>query len=288
MYSSDDLGGGAYRIPATFTSSAAYGGMLALTAPFLVAAWAKSSRSFLHRRILEAGFLAAGLGVFMSASRTSAIVFAVIIAGVFVSLRTKFTHRLWICVLLVFVGWIVSKDERLQRFMTLRNSEYVTQRIGGSLDSENFLQLLSQYPMGNGLGGGGTSLPYFLRERLVDPVYIENEYGRILGEQGVPGLVLWVAFIFWLIASGWPRRVQDGGHLGRFLLWCALAFSFFGAPLGTGLLTAIPMTPILLISGGWLIGRNREERLLLENSANGQPQPQPVQSLSYECSKLTL
>ena len=99
-------------------------------------------------------------------------------------------------------------------------------------------------------------------EVFSDPnqVTIENEYARILLEQGLLGLIIWLCFIVWLLVAAWPGRVRQQ-YLGRLLLWCAVAFSFAGAPLGTGLLTAIPMTAILMLAGGWLIGRRREEEL---------------------------
>ena len=258
IYKSNDVAGGAYRIPATFVVSAAYGGVMAFTVPFLVAVWAKPSGVLFRRRLLEMGLLASGLGVFLSASRTSAILLAFSVVGIFTSFRLKASHRAGLVTLILLLAWLVNKDTRLQRFATL-DSAVVVQRIGWSVNS-TFIDVLAKYPMGNGLGGGGTSIPYFLQERLQNPVLIENEYGRILAEQGVLGLIAWLAFIVWMLLTAWPGRVQQE-YLGRLLLWCAVAFSFIGAPLGTGLLTAIPMTAILMLTCGWLIGRKREEGL---------------------------
>src|SRR6185369_15342708 len=117
---------------------------------------------------------------------------AVSLIGVFISLRLKASHRAGIITLLLIVGWLVDKDARLQRFTTL-NADTVVTRIGWSVNS-SFVDVLVNYPMGNGLGGGGTSIPYFLQERLKDPVLIENEYARILVEEGVPGLLAWTVF----------------------------------------------------------------------------------------------
>jgi hypothetical protein len=256
IYKSNDVAGGAYRIPATFVASAAYGGVMALTVPFLVGVWTKPSLSLFHKRLLEAGLVASGLGVFLSASRTSAILLAMSVVGIFTSLRLKTSHRAGIVAVLVLIGWLVGKDSRLQRFTTL-SPDVVTQRIGWSVNS-TFLDVLMNYPMGNGLGGGGTSIPYFLLERLHNRVSVENEYARILLEQGVLGLMTWVGFIAWLVVTSWPGKVRDQ-YLGRLLLWCTVAFSFASAPVGTGLLTSIPGTAILLLAAGWLVGRRREE-----------------------------
>src|SRR5439155_19207685 len=154
IYKSNDVAGGAYRIPATFVASAAYGGVMAFTVPFLVGIWAKPSVGLVRRRLLEASLVASGLGVFLSASRTSAILLAVSVVGVFISLRLKASHRAGIITLLLIVGWLVGKDTRLQRFTTL-NADMVVTRIGWSVNA-SFLDVLVNYPMGNGLGGGGT------------------------------------------------------------------------------------------------------------------------------------
>src|SRR5438128_540716 len=89
IYKSNDVAGGAYRIPATFVASAAYGAVMAMTVPFLVWLWAKPSVGLLRRRFLEVGLVASALGVFLSASRTSAILLAISLTGVFSSLRLQ-------------------------------------------------------------------------------------------------------------------------------------------------------------------------------------------------------
>jgi hypothetical protein len=259
IYRSNDLPGRAYRIPATFVSSAGYGNMMAFSIPFLFGAWAAPSIRFARKRLLEIGAIAAGIGVFLSASRTSAIMAAVYLLGVLVSVHLKASHRAATVMLFVVLAWVVAKDARLQRFTTLSDSAYVAKRIQGSVNS-TFTEAVLKYPMGNGLGGGGTSIPYFLKDRLDNPVLIENEYARILLEEGLPGLFLWVALILWLLVVTWPGKTSQD-RLGRLLLWCAIAFSFVAAPLGTGLLTAIPMTTVLMVGGGWLIGRAKEETL---------------------------
>ena len=101
-------------------------------------------------------------------------------------------------ILLGGMGWVVSGDQRLQRFMELRNTDSVVERISWSVNM-NFFEIAAEYPFGNGLGGGGTSIPYFLRGRIVNPVMMENEYARIMLEQGIMGLLIWIMFIVWLL-----------------------------------------------------------------------------------------
>jgi hypothetical protein len=154
----------------------------------------------------------------------------------------------WIGLILI-VATIVAVTPPMQRFVTLEDIDYVVRRIHGSIN-ENFITLALEYPMGNGLGGGGTSLPYFLQDRLINPVVLENEYARIMAEQGIPGLLLWLAFIAWLAmrpvgrcATPWYK----GKSLAR--LFCLLCFAT--APLGLGMLDATPSTEMLLMLAGW-------------------------------------
>jgi hypothetical protein len=137
----------------------------------------------------------------------------------------------------------------MQRFLTLEDSSFVARRIHGSVN-QSFIKLAIDYPMGNGLGGGGTSLPYFLQDRLSHPVVLENEYARIMAEQGIPGLLLWLGFIAWLAGRPAGRR-SDPWYKGKSLarLFCLLSFAT--APLGLGLLEGIPSTQMLLMLAGW-------------------------------------
>src|SRR6266516_6060839 len=119
IYKSNDVAGGAYRIPGTFVVSAAYGAVMALTIPFLIGVWSKPSCGPLRKRLLEAGLVAAGLGVFLSASRTSFVLLSFSLIGLFTSLRLKASQRAGIIALFLIVAWFVGKEQRLQRFTTL-------------------------------------------------------------------------------------------------------------------------------------------------------------------------
>jgi len=131
----------------------------------------------------------------------------------------------------------------------------VAERISYSVNM-GFFEIAAKYPFGNGLGGGGTSIPYFLQSRISSPVGIENEYGRIMLEQGIMGLMIWIAFVVWVIS----RRDSDPGdswYLGRRLAKVACAVFFVAALGGTGLLTSIPQTSLFLLLVGWVGARQR-------------------------------
>ncbi len=66
-------GGFVTRIPATFTSSAAYGGNMIASLPFLLGALTQERRGPWQRNLLLAGTGVSAVGVFLAASRTEAV-----------------------------------------------------------------------------------------------------------------------------------------------------------------------------------------------------------------------
>ncbi len=251
IYKSTDVAGyTAFRIPSTFPSASAYGGTMVMTLPFLIGALGIKHRSFWHGHLLVLALAATLLGVFMSAGRTPVVILSVLLLVTMLHGRFKWRTWLSLAVMISGLGWVVSSDERLQRFTTLADTDFVEDRIAGSVNG-TFLEVVSDYPLGNGLGGGGTSIPYFMQDLVKDPTRLENEYARIVMEQGIPGLALWLAFLTWLFSRN-TTAAGDAWHLGRRLAWFACGSAFANGVLGVGLLTSIPASCFLLMSAGWI------------------------------------
>jgi hypothetical protein len=255
IYLSRDVAGyTAYRIPACFVNAHAYGGTMVMTLPWLVGAWTERHRTAWHGPALVAALAVSLLGAFLAAARIHIVVLFLLLVVITGSGRLK--GLLWSGWLLLLggIGYLVASEERLQRFLTLRDTDYVANRIVGSVNL-TFWDLVLNYPLGNGLGGGGTSIPHFLKDLIIRPVAMENEYARILLEQGLPGLCLWAAFLFWVFT-----RPTGPGHeawsLGRRLLWFTCAAYFASGLLGTGLLTSVPHTLLLLVGMGWVAAQD--------------------------------
>lgn len=266
IYNSADVGSGdQYRIPSTFTGSHAYAGTMVMTLPFLLGAWAMTDTSRRRRALMICASIAAILGVFAGASRVHTIVLAVVLVAAFFSGSIAPGARALLFAVLTAIGVVVLGQERLQRFTTLEDTSFVSQRITGSVNS-SFWDLLFQYPFGNGLGGGGTSLPFFLQDRVRDRVTMENEYARILLEQGVIGLCLWIAFIGWFVSRRFSAA-RTSWKMGEHLAWIACCLYFDTAMIGTGLLTSIPQTALLLICAGWVSSRVPAEWTHLDREA---------------------
>jgi hypothetical protein len=104
--------------------------------------------------------------------------------------------------------------------------------------------------MGNGLGGGGTSIPYFLAPSVNRPVGAENEYARILLEEGIIGLVIWSAFAIWFMTNR-STFVKDDWFAGRRMAWWLSTFALVSASLGIGLLSSVPNSFLFLLMVGW-------------------------------------
>jgi hypothetical protein len=265
IYKSTSIAGtGAYRIPSSFINAHAYGGTMVATLPLLAGALVKKRWRTFQAVLLTLGVGAALLGVLMSAARTHFIGAAVVTIVATFSLRSRISYAFGWLLLIAAVAWTASGEQRLQRFLELRDTDTVTERISSSVNMR-FFEIAAAYPFGNGLGGGGTSIPYFLQDEIRNPVAMENEYARIMLEQGVVGLVFWIAFIMW-IASRRNDASDESSKLGRRLAKTTCLVFFIGGVMGTGLLTSIPQTSLFLLLVGW-VGARQAETSVEERSA---------------------
>jgi hypothetical protein len=238
-----------YRIPAIFVQQSAYSATMVLSMPLLAGAWVQTGCTTQKKVLLTAGITSAILGVFLGASRSQGILFLAQLVLLASLTQIRLKHLVALAMVAALVGYWIYKEPRLQR-VTQLDFGYVQDRVHWSVN-ESFLDALVSYPLGNGLGGGGTSVPYFLQDRLKNPIEIENEYGRILLELGIPGLALWIAFILMVITKA-PSMRAGPWRLGWRLSRATVALYFGTAFIGTGLLTAIPCTSLLLFMTGWL------------------------------------
>jgi hypothetical protein len=263
-----------YRIPASFANAHAYGGTMAVTLPLLVGAAIQKGRKHFHLVFFMVAIAASLIGVLMSAARTHFVVASVLIVVTTLSLRSRVGHAVGWLLLIAVIGWGISGENRLQRFLELRETDMVAERISSSVNMR-FFEIAATYPFGNGLGGGGTSIPYFLQDQIRNPVTMENEYARITLEQGVVGLVFWGAFIIWLITRR-ANDPRDPWFLGRRLARVACIVLFVTGLTGTGLLTAIPQTSIFLLLAGWVGAQQMRTRESVSISDKQLVGPHPI------------
>jgi hypothetical protein len=272
VYMSKDLvGHTAFRIPATFSNAHSYAGTMVLTIPLLGGAWVRQQKRVWQWYLLTAALAVSVVGVFMAGPRTPVVYLFALILVFTLSQYSGLLPRLLLILMMCGVGYVVASDARLQRFTALLNESDVAQRIYGSAN-ETFLEHAVRYPLGNGLGGGGTSLPYFLQSLVKERPLIENEYGRIMLEQGVPGLCLWLAFLAW----AFTRRIsvkQSQWKLGRQLSFTIVLISFSTAFLGTGTLTSIPGTGLLLLLMGWVLAASPDPLRVNRSARNTESEP---------------
>jgi hypothetical protein len=237
------------RIPSTFVNAHAYGGTMVMTLPYLFGAWVQKRNAW-HGQLLTAALVATLLGIFMAGARTPMIALGGLIVLVTLSGRLKgYTWVSWFAVMGV-VAWVVSSDGRLQRFVSLQDTNFLTERWSGSVNKD-FFDLMGAYPFGRGLAGGGTSIPYFLQDRSTANFVMENEFARIVLEQGIPGLFMWVLFMIWVLTRGRGDK-RDPWFLSRRLVLATAVAYFVFALTGIGLLTSVPHSMVLLIGIGWI------------------------------------
>jgi len=256
IYLSRDVAETAFRIPATFTSAHAYGGTMVTSIPLLLGAWEQRRHARADTLALLGGLAAAILGVFLAAARVNAVILFLLLIAALPALvvRMNFLRATSLAMIVVGIGWVVSREERLQRFETLRDTDVVQNRIAGSVN-DNFLEAARKHPFGNGLGGGGTSLPYFLQNQTANStLVVENHYAYVLLEQGIPGLALWVGFLVWVLMPGGGRRHSPWRTALRCTRVLVAAFLAVGM-IGIGLFVSVPQSALLLLGMGWLAAR---------------------------------
>lgn len=262
--SKDVLGHTTYRIPATFANAHSYGGAMVITVPLLAGALLQKYKTQWHINLLIMGLIAAVIGVLLSATRLNFVAIAILIVVLTFSIKSRISYAFGWIVILAAIGLFASGEARLQRFTDLE-ADFVQERVGWSVNM-SFFDLAVKYPFGNGLGGGGSSMPYFLQDRLQNRVIMENEYARIMLEQGIFGLFLWIAFLVWLMTRR-HRDPFDSWRQGRRLAWCACVAVWGTGLIGIGLFTAVPQTCLLLITAGWVAAKEQAPALEKENQS---------------------
>jgi hypothetical protein len=273
IYSSADAGGGFYRIPATFTSAHAFGGTMVASIPYLVGLWAQSEKYF-YRVLGLTAMVMAMLGVLMSATRQNFVLGSAMILFVIFTTKMKTKQRVFFVVVIVAIGMVAMGNVRFQRFKSLGDTEGVTERVAGSVNL-GFWEIFRDYPMGNGLGGAGSSMPYFLQGQTRNPIGMENEYARILGEQGIIGLLLWMVLVVWFLFRAPTAFAKGPSSISRRLVWCLAAVDLATAFIGLGMLTSIPGTVFLVMGIGWTSTPQAREAMVPSRTRR------PVQPMAY-------
>lgn len=254
IYRSKDLADyTAYRIPSSFSSAHAYAATMVMTIPIIAGAWVQPHYGKWQARLMSAALLMSMLGVFMSATRLNALILFVLVMTTIFSGKLPGTYRFRYLIVIAAVAYVVAGEERFQRFRTLHDPEFLSERLVGSVNL-TFVELAKRYPLGNGLGGGGTSVPYFLQSRIRNVVTMENEYARILLELGLPGLVMWTLFLIWVFTRPYIKKT-DMFYFGRRLAYVGCACSFSLGLIGVGLFTSVPATTLTFLLTGWFAVR---------------------------------
>ena len=194
----------------------------------------------------------------MSATRVNFAVGTVMVLLCIWNGRMKASRRALFALLIVGITLVALRNERFQRFKSLSDSENVEERISGSVN-RSFFEVFFVYPLGNGLGGGGTNIPVFLQGQVRNPIAMENEYARILLEQGVIGFLLWMGFIIWFLSRYKIAFAAGPWATARRMVWLSCVIGFVTSAIGTGMLTAIPDTAIFLLGIGFSSSPLRSE-----------------------------
>jgi O-antigen ligase len=111
----------------------------------------------------------------------------------------------------------------------------------------------------------GTSIPFFLADRAPEQVGLENEYSRILVDQGWIGLGGWVAFLVWLFMTPPSPKGDQQWRIGILTMYALCVVTWSLAFMGTGAMTSIPGSVMMMTMMG----------VLLQTRANNQHEVDP-------------
>jgi len=271
IYASKDIAAAGeiyHRIPSCFIHAAGYGTSMLFSIPFVLHGLEGTKRV---RLLCMAGLAAAGIGIFLCGSRSCVVILCIGATFTLLSLRLRFTSLIGFAIVAGAIGYLVMNNERMQRFETLADTDYVQTRLASSANNNSFLALLGHYPLGNGLASAfGTSVPFFLQRLATGRVIgIENEYGRILAEQGIIGLLIYLSFVAWLLSrTKAPKPSQPAASM----FGTVLVFVYWlGAFIGAGALSNIPGTPMFLLLCGMRAAAPAREGLKRALRHVGQP-----------------
>jgi hypothetical protein len=245
----------AVRIPATFSSAHAYGGTMVGLVPVLVLLL-DSERSVV-RALTMSALCAAALGVFACAGRLPFIGLLLVFAVVVLRGVRRRGMRAGAVAVIALLAIMVPREDRLQRFETLSDSEYVSSRVEISINA-GLVDTIVEEPLGRGLGSAvGTSIPYFLADEAKPQVGLESEFARIGIEQGLAGLVLWLAFAGSLLLRN-PKSLTRFGGAADVGMWVFCIFTWASGWIGVGFLSAVPGTMLLMVYMGVIAGTEKQ------------------------------
>ena len=253
IYMSRDVAGYEHhRVPSTFLSAHAYGGAMLFSLPFLFEFVFARRVPAQDRALAVVGVVAAVAGFLMCAARQPAAQFVVVAIVAWVVSRFHPSIGL-IAVLLVGVTIAVgTTDERLSRSTDFGDVASVSERVRGGTN-DTFFDLMVEYPAGAGMGSSfGTSVPFFLADRAPKAIGLESEFCRILVDQGLIGLGLWLAFLGWLLCRPPPHRLDTGWGFGVVFMFALAVTNWATAFFGAGTLSAIPGSVLMLTQMGVL------------------------------------
>jgi hypothetical protein len=258
IYMSRDIGSeGYHRVPSFFLSAHAYGGTMLWTLPLMVERLFGVGVRWGERCLMAGGLLAAVVGILMCGARLPAALAVLALGVTWCIARFHIGVGLVVVVLAGVGGILLQQNERFQRVLELTDTERVSERVRASAN-QSFWELFWRYPAGAGLGSAyGTSIPYFLADRAPVAIGMENEFSRLLVDQGWMGLGLWLAFILWLLLPPPPLRLRVSFGLAVLLSYSLVLVSWATAFIGTGMLSSIPGS-VLMLSQMGVLARIRE------------------------------
>lgn len=181
-----------FRIFSTFVSAGAFGTMMSYTS-FIALALAISDKISTRQKVLLGLAILPMLTSLVLTGTRAALLMMLI--GVVILYWYKRYFRIYVTVMILIMigvqlGISLTEGRAASRFASLTNLDVLIGRL-----SNPFItgwESLMQAPFGHGLGVTGHGVPFYLLQRYpeLQLIFSDGDYGRIMVEMGIVGLLL--------------------------------------------------------------------------------------------------
>ncbi len=237
-----------FRIFSTFVSAGAFGDMMAYASFLALTLSVSKSLRVRHRVLLVLAMLPMLTCLVLTGTRAA---LAMMVAGLVVLWWHKRNIRVYIIAMaLIYIGIQLgiglTEGRAADRFATLADPDLLIERLSAPFATG--FQHLMEWPLGRGLGRTGHGVPFFLVGRYPHfrMVFSDGDFGRIMVEMGVVGLLL-LTYVLLTALRGAFRTLyvlQDSPHE-------EIALAIVGGAIMIGIGTLVG-SPFLSIPQGML------------------------------------
>ncbi len=232
-----------FRIFSTFVSAGAFGSMMAYASALALILSLSRDLSPLLRTLLRAGIVPMMTSLVLTGTRAALVM---VLIGMLVLWVHRRAMRVYlIALVLIFIGVRLGIDltegRAAERFASLADLGLILGRISNPLLVG--IQAMREAPWGHGLGRTGHGVPFFMGQwyPTFRPIFSDGDFGRIMVEMGVLGLLGLLLLLGTALRSAWRALQRLKGTPEEEIALAIVSGAFM---MGSGTLVGSPLLSI--------------------------------------------